>query len=153
MSPENEVVIRDIVGSIRQLYRAVYIGSSKISRRFGLTAPQSGVLRTLSRHGPLSSAELSRKLYVTPSNMTGIIDRLEKKGLVKRIGKPGDRRVTLISLSGEGVELSKVVPDPIERKLISGLGDLDPGEVRTLQEGMNMIIDMIDAEKIGDDAI
>ena len=82
MSSENEIIIKEIVSSIRRLYRAVYLDSSKVSRRFGLTGSQSGVLRTLFRNGPLSSADLSRNLFMTPSNITGIIDRLEKKGLV-----------------------------------------------------------------------
>lgn len=80
MITENELLIKEIVCAIRRLVRAVYLDTEKMSRRFGLTGPQSGVLRTLSEHGPLSSADLSRKLYVTPANITGIIDRLEKKG-------------------------------------------------------------------------
>ncbi len=153
MSAENELIIKEIVGSIRQLYRSVYLDSSKMSRGFGLTGPQSGVLRTLSRHGPLSSVELSRKLFMTPSNMTGIIDRLEKKELANRIRKQGDRRVTLISLSEKGAELSKSLPDPIEKKLISGLGDLDTGKVRALREAMNQILNLIDAVEIEDEEI
>jgi len=77
MSAENELIIKEIVDAIRRLYRAVYLDSAKMSRQFGLTGSQSGVLRNLVAHGPLSSAALSRRLYVTPSNITGVIDRLE----------------------------------------------------------------------------
>jgi DNA-binding MarR family transcriptional regulator len=82
---QNEAVIKQIVGNLRRLVKAVYLDSSKISRQYGLTAAQSIVLRILFQEGPLSSADLSRRLYVTPSNMTGVIDRLEKKGLVERV--------------------------------------------------------------------
>ena len=126
MSVENELVIKEIVDAIRRLYRAVYLDAAKMSRQFGLTGSQSGVLRNLVAHGPLSSAALSRRLYVTPSNVTGVIDRLEKKGLVERVRKEGDRRIALITLTEKGDELSKSLPDPIEKKLISELGDLEP---------------------------
>jgi DNA-binding MarR family transcriptional regulator len=89
MNPQNESVIQDIVWSVRRLVRAVYLDSQKISKRYGLTEPQSAVLRNLFNNGSMSSADLSRTLYVTPSNITGIIDRLEKKKFVERIRKEG----------------------------------------------------------------
>ena len=147
---KNEAVIKEIVGAIRQLYRGVYLDSCKMSRRFGLTGPQGSVLRTLIQYGPLSSAELSRKLFVTPSNMTGIIDRLEKKGHIERIRKQDDRRVILISLTEKGGRLGKNIPDSIEKKLISGLADLDPEEVRNLLEAINQVLCLVDAEDLPD---
>lgn len=148
MNKENEMVIKEIVGSIRQLARAVYLDSSKINRHFGLTGAQGSVLRLLAQYGRLSSADLSRKLFVTPSNITGIIDRLAKKGLVERIRKQGDRRVVLITLSEKGRELSGGLPDPIERKLISGLADLPPDTVRELGQAMNRMVSLIGAEEV-----
>jgi DNA-binding MarR family transcriptional regulator len=77
---------------------------------------------------------------VTPSNITGVIDRLEKKGLVERIRKAGDRRVSLITLTGSGDELSKSLPDPIEKRFISHLADLEPEHVQILGVAMNQIL-------------
>lgn len=150
MHTDNELIIKEIVGAIRQLVRAVYLDSSKMSRGFGLTGPQSGILHNIAIYGPLSSADLSRKLYVTPSNITGIIDRLEKKGLVKRIRKEADRRIVLITLTQKGKNLSRSLPDPIEKMLISGLVDLEPEQVRKLSKAMKQILNLIDARKIED---
>ena len=148
MKPENQAVINELVGSIRKLVRAVYLDSKKMAKRYGLTGPQSAVLRLLVNNGPLSSAELSRRLYVTPSNVTGIIDRLEKKGLVERIRKEGDRRVALINLTENGHQLSKAIPDPIEKKFISELADLEPQHVQILGMAMQQIMDLIDTEDV-----
>jgi DNA-binding MarR family transcriptional regulator len=147
---ENELLIKDIVGAIRKFVRAVSIDTYKMSKQHDLTGPQSSVLRTLDKCGPLSSASLSRRLYVTPSNVTGIIDRLEKKGLVERVRKEGDRRVALITLTEKGSELSLTVPDPIEKRLIYGLADLEPGHVQILSQAMNQILNLIDAKGIDD---
>jgi len=143
---DNAEEIKKIVGSIRRFYRVVQNDGSKESKRFGLTSPQSNVLRTLYHVGPLSSVDLSRHLYVTASNMTGLVDRLEKKELVSRVRKEGDRRVMLIILTPSGLELSKSLPDPLESKLISGLGDMPVDQVRQLNEAMEKILSLINME-------
>jgi DNA-binding MarR family transcriptional regulator len=140
--PGNEDVIKDIVHSIRRLVRAEYLDSQKMSKQFGLTGPQSLVVRLLIKKGALSSADLSRQMYVTPSNITGIIDRLEKKGLVQRIRKQGDRRVALITLTQSGQELGKTIPDPIEKKFINQLADLEPEHLQILAMTMNQILNL-----------
>ncbi|MEE8431739.1 MAG: MarR family transcriptional regulator [Candidatus Desulfatibia sp.] len=151
MYAENELLIKDIVGAIRKFVRAVSIDTFQMSRKYGLTGPQTAVLRNLAAEGPLSSASLSRRLYVTPSNITGVIDRIEKKGLVERIKKDGDRRIALITLTQNGRELSKTLPDPIETKLISELADLESEHVRILALVMNQILNLIDAKGVDDD--
>ncbi len=153
MNPQNEPVIRDIVWSVRRLVRAVYLDSQKISKRYGLTEPQSAVLRNLFNNGPVSSADLSRTLYVTPSNITGIIDRLEKKQFVERIRKEGDRRVALITLTQSGKELGRTLPDPIMKKFVTELADLELDHVQLLAMAMNQIINLIDTEDIGEEPL
>ena len=150
MNPENEAVIKDIVGSIRKLVRAVYLDSQKMSRQFGLTGQQSLVLRLLLNNGSMSSADLSRLMYVTPSNITGIIDRLERKGLVERIRKEGDRRVALITLTDVGKALSGKVPDPIEKRLINQLIDLDKEHVQSISKAMHQMLQLIDVKDVGE---
>ena len=142
----NETVIKDIVESIRRLVRAEYLDSQKMSKQYGLTGPQSLVLRLLIKKGALSSADLSRQMYVTPSNITGIIDRLEKKGLVERIRKQGDRRVALITLTPSGQELGETIPDPIEKKFVNQLADLEQEHLQILAMAMNQILNLIETK-------
>lgn len=148
MKPENKPLLKDLAGAIRRLVRAVYLDSQRLSKQFGLTGPQSVVLRNLVKGGSMSSADLSRRSYVTPANITGIIDRLEKKGLVERVKKEGDRRVALITLTEAGVELGQSVPDPIEKKIISNLGDLELKQVQILAMAINQILNLIETEGV-----
>jgi DNA-binding MarR family transcriptional regulator len=141
-----EHAITDIVESIRRLVRAEYLDSQKMSKQYGLTGPQSLVLRLLIKKGALSSADLSRQMYVTPSNITGIIDRLEKKGLVERIRQQSDRRVVLITLTQSGKKLGKTIPDPIEKKIINQLDDLEPEHLQILAVAMNQILNLIEVK-------
>ena len=147
MVPGNEYIIKDIVESIRRLVRAEYLDSQKMSKQYGLTGPQSLVLRLLIKNGALSSADLSRQMYVTPSNITGIIDRLEKKGLVERIRKQGDRRVALITLTPSGQKLGQSIPDPIEKKIVNQLADLEPEQLQLMAMAMSQILNLIDTKR------
>jgi len=143
MTGENEAAIKGIVRAVRWLTRAVYADTVRLSRRYGVTGSQGAVLRNIVEAGPLSSADLSRRLRVKPSSITGIIDRLESKGLVERIKKEGDRRVLLISLTDKGDSLARNLPDPLENKLVSRLADLDADHVRFLAEAMDELLSVV----------
>lgn len=147
MNSENEVIIKEFVRSVRRLIKAVYLDSQRISKRFGLTGPQSEVLRSLFNKGSMSSADLSRITYVTPSNITGIIDRLESKGLVERIRVTGDRRIVLITLTNKGEALSKTLPDPIEERFISQVAGMETAHIQILSKAMNQLADQIDSKE------
>ena len=74
-----------------------------LKERFGCTLPQFDVLSELARAGrPLTMSELSRELMVSNGNITGLVDRLEREGQVRRELRTGDRRVQLISITDAG---------------------------------------------------
>ena len=74
-----------------------------IGQEFDLSPPQSIVLRLLDEPRPMG--ELAQLMHCDNSNLTGIVDRLEERGLVERTQAQGDRRVRLIALTGDGREL------------------------------------------------
>jgi MarR family 2-MHQ and catechol resistance regulon transcriptional repressor len=89
--------------------------------RCGLTLAQFDVLAELARarRGGITFGELSRLLLVTSGNLTGIVDRLEKDGLVKRRHDKHDRRVVRIVLTRKG------------RGLVGGIMPLHAHDVQT----------------------
>jgi DNA-binding MarR family transcriptional regulator len=78
----------------------------KLFRPFGLTSAQYNVLNILIHHPDgLSQRELGDRLVVDRSNVTGLLDRLEKSGRVRRKDDPEDRRVYRVSLTPAGQAL------------------------------------------------
>jgi len=71
----------------------------------GLTISQFGVLEALYHSGPLSQAEIAKKILKSAGNMTMVIDNLEKRGLVKREREVEDRRYYAVRLTAEGKKL------------------------------------------------
>jgi DNA-binding MarR family transcriptional regulator len=70
---------------------------------FELSPPQTIVLRLLDEPQPMGA--LAQAMRCDSSNMTGIVDRLEERGLVERTAAHGDRRVKLIALTERGAEV------------------------------------------------
>ena len=74
-----------------------------LRKEFDTTLPRFDVMAALERtDGGLTMSELSKELMVSNGNVTGIIDRLAKDGLVVRIAIVGDRRSTRVKLTSDG---------------------------------------------------
>jgi len=74
-------------------------------KAFELTPPQFGVLEALAHLGPMKMCEIGSKLLMSGANVTGVVDRLEKKGLVRRVMDAEDRRMFRIHLTEVGSKL------------------------------------------------
>lgn len=102
-------------------------------RELNLTGAQLNTLLVLRDAGNdgLSLGEIGRRLVVTRANVTGLIDRLEREGLVRREGT-ADRRVTLARITEKGVGLLEAAL-PHHRQLLAELLDcLTPDEKEQL---------------------
>ncbi len=86
----------------------------RLFREYGLTTSQYNVLRILRGEGkPLPSLEIaSRTIQVVPA-ITGLIDRLEKQGLVERKRCTEDRRVVYVSITAKALQILKKVDKPL----------------------------------------
>ncbi|MFG2500703.1 MarR family winged helix-turn-helix transcriptional regulator [Streptomyces sp. NPDC048441] len=100
-----------------------------------LTASQGKALTVL-RRGPAAMRSLADTLTCDASNMTGIIDRLEKRGLVRREPSPSDRRVKNVVLTAEGERVTDAIRVKMHatREGLDGLGDEDRATLYALLE-------------------
>lgn len=99
------------------------------------TFPQFDVLAQLAREPDgTSMMELSRRLLVSAGNTTGVVDRLERDGLVRRQQDPRDRRVTRIRLTPRGRAFAQLLVPRHGRDVGEILGVLQPREQRLLRD-------------------
>jgi DNA-binding MarR family transcriptional regulator len=91
-------VLRPLV----EAYWAFWLEDSRHIRSLGLTPPQFDVIATLGNTGGLTCAELSRATLVTKGTLTGVLDRLEARGLIERRPEASDRRRVRIRLTARG---------------------------------------------------
>ncbi len=91
-----------------KLMRAAESVSMRIHRHLSevrLSVSQFGVIEALYHVGPLSQAEIAKKVLKSAGNITMVIDNLEKRGLVKRARQEADRRYYEVRLTAEGRKL------------------------------------------------
>jgi DNA-binding MarR family transcriptional regulator len=91
-------VLRPLV----EAYLAFWRVDSRHIREMRLTASQFDVIATLGDTDGLTCSELSAQTLVTKGTLTGVLDRLARKGLIRRESVPSDRRSTRIRLTDKG---------------------------------------------------
>jgi DNA-binding MarR family transcriptional regulator len=80
-----------------------------VGDELGLSIAQLDVLRQLHAHGPTPMRRLAETMNCEASNLTGLVDKLEGRGLVERQYHPADRRVRLLALTDAGADTSRQV--------------------------------------------
>jgi DNA-binding MarR family transcriptional regulator len=109
---------------------------SGLREEFATTLPRFDLMAQLERHREgLKMNELSRLLMVTGGNVTGIVDQLEKEGLVERVSEPEDRRAWLIRLTSSGDKTFAEMARAHERwvvELLAGLSGRERDELLKL---------------------
>ncbi|MET9724510.1 MarR family winged helix-turn-helix transcriptional regulator [Streptomyces zaomyceticus] len=114
----------------------VYYGDFTVAAASeNLTASQGKALTVL-RRGPAAMRSLAETMTCDASNMTGIIDRLEKRGLVRREADASDRRVKNVILTAEGERVTDAIRAKmrITQEGLDRLSDQDRDSLYTLLE-------------------
>ena len=91
--------------SIRCIYRAALKRLNARLRKERITFSQYNVLLALSREGPMQMNKLGENMLVAPANVTGLVDRMEKKGYVRRKKGEKDRRLYVIEATEKGTRV------------------------------------------------
>ena len=114
--------------------------------RHGLTIAEFGVLEALYHVGPMLLGELQRKVLVSSGGVTWLVDRLEKRGLVKREACPEDRRARYATLTTEGKRLlARIFPDHAKaiEHAMAGLTRADRDRAATLLKALGRAADAL----------
>ncbi|QKT04450.1 MarR family transcriptional regulator [Ectothiorhodospiraceae bacterium 2226] len=105
-----------VMRELARAYQAFTAYDNAGYRGTGLTGPQADVIFTLGNTDGMTFKEIGELTLITKGTLTGVIDRLEAKGLVQRIVLPEDRRCTRVELTRAGVEVfERLFPRQIRR--------------------------------------
>lgn len=140
--------ISEIMQSLRRIFKAIQDYSQGVSKKFGITGPQLWALKTISTEGSLSLGELSKKMYLHPSTITGLVDRLEKKGYVLRDRGQKDRRVVKVQLTAQGKKVVRKAPNPIQGKMIYGLNKLKREELNSIYDSVEKLVEIMEVQNV-----
>ncbi|MBU3578292.1 MarR family winged helix-turn-helix transcriptional regulator [Polynucleobacter sp. UK-Kesae-W10] len=120
-------------------YQAFERYSAPDLKALGLTMTQFDVIATLGNQPPMTCKELGEKTLVTKGTLTGVLERLETKGILERNINPEDARSQKIGLTTSGQQLfERVFPAHIQH-LNQAFQKLSPTQMQTLQESLKLL--------------
>ncbi len=127
---------------IQQIHNVVNRIVSKKLAQWGLSVPKYGIIRQLYDHETLPLSKLSKLIFRGNSNLTTLVDRMERDGIVERVGHDNDRRVKVLRLTEKGQaiapkvikeyrtflhEMMSCIPRNEQRRLVQSLRRLKEG--------------------------
>ena len=122
--------VLDFLRALWALDHALQSASKRMETKLGVTGPQRLVVRMIGRFPGISAGELAEFLHVHPSTLTGVLKRLEQRGLVKRRADPADARRALLELSAKGRRVDATRAGTVEAAARRALARLTPETVR-----------------------
>jgi DNA-binding MarR family transcriptional regulator len=133
----------EIVNSIRLLQGISRRQSSEFIRKYRITGPQLGALRFISLSPGTSLQQLSNQLYLHISTVSGIVDRLEKRGYVSRERGDDDRRKVCLYVTAEGKRVIKKTPLAGMGLLIFTIDKLPYRQLQDISKGLRLLLDLM----------
>ncbi|NUP21548.1 MAG: MarR family transcriptional regulator [Streptomyces sp.] len=132
-----DALTMEVVELIGDVVARFYSDYEDAAAEYTLTGAQARLLNLLSLE-PLPMRKLAHKLKCEPSNVTGIVDRLEGRGLVERRPDPADRRVKVAAVTDEGQRVARDLREGLRfaREPLAGLSHQERESLRDLLRRM-----------------
>jgi len=143
METERKRIIAGVFDNLRRVIQIVHGYSNRAQRVEGLTGPQLWAIKVLSGSAPVRVSDLARQMYLHPSTVVGILDRLEAKGLAARIRSKRDHRVVEVELTEKGKAISGRSPVVAQGLLLHGLEVLSGHDLRVVSEGLEALVGIL----------
>ncbi len=138
----------DVLIAIRRIIQSIDLHSRYLVRQFGLTGPQLIILQEVSNLGEVSISEIAKAVSLGQATVTGILERLENRGLIKRRRSKSDKRMVLIQVTQACKQLLKKAPPPMQEHFIERFENLKDWEQAMILGSLQRIVDLMDAETI-----
>ena len=147
MTSDSDIEIR-IVASIRRIMRAVDLHSRQLVDEFGLTGPQLAVLQAIQRSERATPGGIARSIRISAATVTGILGRLERRGLIRRSRGESDRRTVHVALTPTGESALRAAPSLLQDRFRERLAHLEEWERTQILSVLQRIATMMDAETL-----
>lgn len=140
----------EIIVSIRKIVRSLNLESKAIQKDFGLSITQLLCLGHLHNSPDYRSTfkELMDLLSLNSSTVSGILNRLEKRGYVARLNNEADRRAKSIALTASGMKLLEETPNVLHDRLSQKLDKLSQEDKQMIQKALAIITAAMEIKEI-----
>lgn len=138
----------NILRSLRRITRAIDLHSRRLAAQHQLTAPQLVCLRCLAGEGTMSPGILAQNVSLSQATVTGIVDRLESKGLLLRKRDQQDRRRVSLHLTALGGRILEDAPIPLQEEFAKRLSALPHAKQEKINQVLWQVVEMMEAHDL-----
>jgi DNA-binding MarR family transcriptional regulator len=139
-----------IVIALRRISQAIDVWSSHLWHDYGLTSPQLATLREIQQGKNVSPVSLATALHLSQPTVTGILNRLERRGLIRRERSSTDRRIVLSTVTDQGMELAAKAPPLLRDRFRYELAQLNTAQQTEILAALQRVASMMQAPEIMD---
>jgi DNA-binding MarR family transcriptional regulator len=140
--------IEEVLTSLRRIIRATDLHSRHLAKTTGLTAPQILLLQALRKQAGGTVGQLANEVSLSQATVTNILDRLEKRGLIKRERSTIDKRKVHVCLTEPGLTTLQDAPIPLQDHFSRQFNGLQEWEQTMIIAALQRVAHMMDAEHI-----
>ncbi|MDP4147222.1 MAG: MarR family transcriptional regulator [Bacillota bacterium] len=133
---------------MRRVMDHIRLSMEEHFKELNITGPQGMVIGTIMHYGEMKISDISEKLSLSNSTVSGIIDRLEKQGLVERIRSKDDRRVVYVSVAPNFRKRAKAKHKVVEESFQAMMNKATPEEIDIIHKGLDTLEKVMDRQKI-----
>jgi DNA-binding MarR family transcriptional regulator len=132
--------------ALQQTADALARGFAALFKTVDLSPTQYNVLRILRGAGPEGAAcrEIGERMITRDPDITRLLDRLDKRGLVRRVREEADRRVVRVTITHEGLDLLAELDGPVEALHHQQLGHLGEAKLKTFTDLLQQAREAVD---------
>jgi len=145
---KKQKAIADIFDNLRRVYQVINEQSKKAKKQTGITGPQLWAIKMIAESSPVQVSELAHKMYLHPATVVGILNRLERQGLVLRMRTREDRRVVDVDLTPEGKALVARAPEVAQGLLAAGLEVLPATRLLDIASSLDRLVQILGAQEV-----
>jgi len=128
--------------------KALHTYSQEVRRAYGLTGPQLWALKTLRTNRWMSMGQLAEALAVHQSSASILVNRLEKRGLVRRTRGRLDHRFVDMALTRRGAALAAGAPEAAQGRLLHALEAMPARDVRKIRRAVDRLVQAMEATDV-----
>lgn len=134
--------------SLRRIIQAIDLHSRQLVRQHGITTPQLIILKQIHAEGTLTVSQLANQISLKQTTVTDILNRLEKKELVRRTKDSNDRRRVLVEETDTARKLLDAAPSPLQETFLDKFEDLDTWKQTMILSSLQLLESLMVEEKI-----
>jgi MarR family transcriptional regulator, organic hydroperoxide resistance regulator len=144
---DKETLLKEIIKNQRLVNRYLTQYNPDVWMGLSLTIAQVKSLFYLHHEGTVNFRQLAAAMKVTPSNVTGIIDRLVEQGLVSRTENPEDRRMLMLRLTEKGETLINNLREKRVSRLSAMLASMSIEDLEAILKGWSIMAVAVESDR------